>query len=95
MRLRGAKEDLESLGEDTDGMADSFSDLRDKVLALSGVDILKNNETFKSTYDILKELSSVWNDLTDINQAALTEYIAGKLLPEITAMWLKNHFNCR
>lgn len=36
------------------------------------------NRTFKSTYQILKELSQVWDDLTDITQANILEKIGGK-----------------
>ena len=78
MRLRNAKADLSELGEDTDGMAESVSKLRGQIKALSGVDIMSSKDEFKSTYQILKELSKVWNTLTDVNQASLTELIAGK-----------------
>lgn len=78
MRLRNAKADLSDLGEDTDGMADSVSKLRGQIKALSGVDIMATEDSFKSTYQILRELSKVWNSLTDVNQASLTELIAGK-----------------
>ncbi|MEG1196706.1 MAG: hypothetical protein RSE58_14125, partial [Clostridia bacterium] len=38
MRLRGAKVELEAMGESTDGMAVSTSKLREKVLALTKLD---------------------------------------------------------
>lgn len=82
MRLRGAKADLASAGEDTDGMSDSVSSLREKIMALTGgIDIMADEAgtQFKSTYQIMQEISQVWNDLTDINQAALLETIAGKM----------------
>ena len=50
-------------------MATSTSTLREEIKALSGVDIMKNPNEFKSTYDILDELSQKWSDLTDIQQA--------------------------
>lgn len=77
MRIRGAKTELEDASLDTDGMADSVSKLREELLALSGVDIMKNDDTFKSTYDILDELAQKWSDLSDIQQANVTELIAG------------------
>lgn len=46
-----------------------ISELRDEILALTGVDIQIDDDTFKSTYDILKEISYVWDDLTDVSQA--------------------------
>ena len=78
MRIRGAKTELEEAGESTEGMADSTASLRKEILALSGVDIMLNEDTFKSTYDIMDELSQKWEDLSDIAQASITELVAGK-----------------
>jgi len=69
MRIRGAATELEEAGLDTEGMVTSVSKLREEILALSGVDILIDADTFKSTYDILDELSVKWKDLTDIQRA--------------------------
>ena len=69
MRLRGSKTELEAAGEDTEGMATSVSKLRTEMLALSGVDIMIDDSTFKETYDVLDELSYKWQELTDIQQA--------------------------
>ena len=69
---------MKELGLDTDGMAESTAKLQQEMLALSGVDIMKDKDTFKSTYDILDELSAKWQSLTDIQQASITELIAGK-----------------
>lgn len=79
MRLRGAKTEMKKAGESTDGMAESVSKLREQFKALSGVDIMKNGgKSFKSTYEILDELSKVWGDLSDIAKANVTELAAGK-----------------
>ena len=86
MRIRGAKTELEDAGLDTDGMATSTAKLREEIKALSGVDIMLDEDTFKSTYDILDELAVKWEDLTDIQQASITELIAGKRLPEHIVM---------
>ena len=80
MRIRGADTELQQAGLDTEGMAESTAKLRQEVMALSGVDIMKNENEFKSTYDVLDELSTKWADLTDIQQASLTELIAGELI---------------
>lgn len=69
MRIRGAKTELEEMGEDTEGMAESTAKLQKEMKALSGVDIMKDKNTFKSTYQILDELSDKWSGLTDIQQA--------------------------
>lgn len=77
MRIRGATTELENAGLETDGMAESTAKLREEIMALSGVDIMIDKNNFKSTYDILDELSQKWSDLTDIQQASITELIAG------------------
>lgn len=80
MYLRAAKTDVENAGESTDGMANSVSELRDELLKLTKnkVDILLDDSTFKSTYQILKELSEVWQDIADVDQANILELVGGK-----------------
>lgn len=77
MRIRGATTELENAGLETDGMVESTTKLQEEMLALSGIDIMQDKDTFKSTYDILDELAYKWKDLTDIQQASVTELIAG------------------
>ena len=75
MRIRGATTELEAAGESTEGMATSTATLRKEVMALAGVDIMENETTFKSTYDILDELSEKWTGLTDIQRAKSCPYV--------------------
>lgn len=82
LRLRKTNVELEEMGEDSDGAATSVSELRKKLLALSGVDIMQDENTYKSTYQILKEISSVYNQLSDKNQAGVLELIAGNHCPK-------------
>lgn len=78
MYLRAAKSELEDAGESADGCANSVSELRSELKSLTGVDIMIDNKNFKSTYQILKELSQVWDKLSDVTQANVTEMIGGK-----------------
>lgn len=80
MYLRAAKTDAEEAGIATDGMASSISELRNEVKTITGVDIMADagGTEFKSTYQILKEISEVWQDISDVDQANLTELLAGK-----------------
>lgn len=78
MRIRGASTEMEEAGLDTEGMASSTAKLREEIMALSGVDIMLDSTTFKSTYKIMEELAEKWEYLTDIQQASVTELIAGK-----------------
>ena len=75
-RIRGAKNELEEAGEDTEGMYETTSKLRKEVLGIAGVDLMKDADTFKSTFQILDELSDRWQSLSDIQKASLTEILA-------------------
>lgn len=78
MYLRAAKTDAEAAGIEVDGMADSVSKLRSELKSLTGVDIMLDSKNFKSTYQIMKEISEVWGSLSDVTQANVTEMLAGK-----------------
>ena len=78
MYLRAAKTDAEAAGIETEGMANSVSELRKELMQLTGVDIMIDNDTFKSTFEIMRDLSEVWSDLTSVSQANVLELIGGK-----------------
>ena len=79
LRLRGTSvKVLEEMGEETEGVIESVSKLQAKVKAISGVDILTDTGDYKDTYTILKEIGTVWENMADIDQAALLELMAGK-----------------
>ena len=91
LRLRGTStKELEEAGEDTEGTITSKSKLRSKIKTLSGVDILTDTGAYKSTYQILLEISKVWEKMSDIDQAALLEIIAGKTRSNTAAAILSN-----
>lgn len=77
-RIRGAKTELEDMGGDTDGLVTSTSKLRDLVKGITGVDIMENETTFKDIYTIVDQIGHRWQDISDIDQAALLEALAGK-----------------
>jgi len=88
MRLRGTTGSaLEEIGEDTEGLIENFSKLNNKIQALTktvsnpaGVSIVdKMTGGYKSTYQILLEISKVWQDIGDMQKAELLEIMAGKV----------------
>lgn len=91
MRIRGAKAELEQAGEDTEGMVESTAKLQGLIKGMTGIDIMVDENTFKSTYEIIKELGAVWNDLQDIEQAQVLEAIAGKRQANVVASALRNY----
>lgn len=90
MRIRAAKTELEAAGLETDGVAESTAELREEILALSGVDIMIDESTFKSTYDILDELSDKWENLSDIQQASIQELLAGQRQGNVFSSLMSN-----
>lgn len=92
LRIRGAKVELEDAGEDVDGMANSVSELQNKLLALTGgkVNIMLDENTFKNTTEILREMSAVWDDMTDVNRSAALELLGGKRQANVLAAVIKN-----
>lgn len=89
-RIRGAKAELEEAGEDTEGMVESTSKLRDLVKGFTGFDIMEDEDTFKSIYDIILGIGEKWQDLNDIDKAALLEALAGKRAGNALAAALNN-----
>lgn len=91
LRVRGAKADLEEMGESTDGLTSSTSKMREEIQALTGVDIMLDDDTFKSTAQIIKEIGAVWENLTDVSQAATLEKLAGKNRASTVSGLLENY----
>lgn len=91
LRIRGTSvKVLEEMGEETDGVIESVSKLQAKVKGLSGVDILTDTGAYKDTYTIIKEIGQVWEQMNDINRAALLELLAGKNRSNAMAALLTN-----
>ena len=101
LRLVGtssAKDELEELGEETDGVITTVSKLRETIMSATaaatadgkGFDILDSNGNYKSTYEIMQGLADLYDDIVakdkelgTNNLNLLLETIAGEFLPEI------------
>ena len=92
-RLRQSNAELQELGEDAlSSEYDTTSKYRAKLLAITGVDILEDDmKTFRSTYDILKDIAAVWDSLQDIDKAAVTEMIGGVRNQNIVASLMTSY----
>jgi hypothetical protein len=71
--IRGVSEE----GEDLTDLIPSMEKLFNSV----GLTLKENETTFKSTYDIIKDLSSIWETLTDMKRANILESVAGENRP--------------
>ena len=92
LRLRGTKTELEEAGEDVEGMAENTSELQAKLKALTHgkVDIMLDANTFKSTTQILREMSAAWEDMNDIERASALELMGGKRQANILSSVITN-----
>mgnify|MGYP003571244081 CR=1 FL=1 len=77
MRIRG-------MNEETEELDDNLVNIKGDVYELTGgkVSIMEDEDTYKSTYQVLKEISAVWDDLSDKNQAQLLDELFGKTRAE-------------
>ncbi|NBI28592.1 phage tail tape measure protein [Chengkuizengella marina] len=82
MRIRGIGEEGEDLSRLVPTLESSFKNL--------GLTLKQDENTFKSTYDIFNDLATVWEDLSDFEQANITELVAGKRQGNIIASLLAN-----
>jgi hypothetical protein len=71
---------VEEAGLETDNMAESTSTLQAKLEALTHgkVNIMLDEDTFKNTTQILREMSAAWEDMTDIERASALELMGGR-----------------
>lgn len=76
-RIRGATTELEEMGEETDGLAQGLSKYREEIKALSGVDIMKDENTYKDMYDIFVQLAEIWDNMEDVSQSRVAEILGG------------------
>lgn len=97
MQLRSTKVELQEAGVDTEGLAESTSKLREQVLALTnvtgegGFDIFNvDTNSYKAPMEILSGIAEVYDRMSDLDQAALLELIAGKRNSNTVAAILQN-----
>ena len=92
LRIRGVKTELEEAGLETEGMAETTSQLQAKLKALTHgkVDIMANADTFKNTTQILREVADAWSEMSDIERAGALELLGGKRQANILASVITN-----
>lgn len=97
LRIRGCTAELEAMGEETDTVVTSTAKLEEKIKALTnvdgsgGVEILEADEkTFRSIYDIFADIGKVYKDMSDTDQSALLDLIAGKHRASAVSATLNN-----
>ena len=83
LRLRG-------INEETEELDDSLKTISGDLYDLTGVSVMQDADTYKSTFQILEDMYEVWDDLTDKKQAEALELMFGKQRANIGAAVLNN-----
>lgn len=80
MRIRGLDEETEEALEDYEELKGKIADLTKTAKTPGGISLFtdETKSTYKSTYQLLKEIAAIYHDLTDKQQAGLLEALAGK-----------------
>lgn len=80
MRLRGYDEETQSYTNDVEELSGQVADLTKTAETPGGISLFTDDtkQTYKDTYTLMEDISKVYDKLTDKDQAALLETIAGK-----------------
>lgn len=76
MRIRGIDEDTEEYSEDVAQLTGKIADLTKTAKTPGGISLFTDStkSTYKSTVQILREISEIYDDLTDKQQAEFCLY---------------------
>ncbi len=85
-------EETEAYTNDVEELSGKIADLTKTASKPGGISLFTdtNKTTYKSTYQLLKDISEIYDDLTDKQQAGLLEALAGKRQGQVVAATLKN-----
>lgn len=92
MRIRGYDEETESYSEDLANLSGEIADLTKTASSPGGISLFSDEAKteYKSTRQLLQDISEIYDDLTDKEQAQLLEKLAGKRQGQIVAAIINN-----
>lgn len=95
MRIRGYDEETESYTADLENLSGTIADLTKTASSPGGISLFtdETKTTYKSTYQILKDISEIYDELDDKTQAQLLEALAGKRQGQAVAAIINNFEN--
>lgn len=88
--FRMAAQRLHGLNDETQKADTSLKDIRNTLYELTGVSIMADSDSYKSTYQILTDIHEVWDSLSDQTQGKVLTMIFGEQNTDIGASVLKN-----
>lgn len=77
MRIRGYDEETEELSEEYENLSGDIADLTKTASTPGGISLFTDSSKteYKSTYEILRDISKIYDELTDKEQAELGLYV--------------------
>ena len=91
-RLRGLDEETLEVIEDVEVLTGKFADATKTANNPNGISLFTDasKNTYKSTFQIFKELTEIWDDLTDRQTAELADIMGGKRQLQVVAAAIEN-----
>ena len=82
-RVNGLKTiamNIRSINEETGSYDETLESIKDTIYGITGVSAFTDStkQTYKSTYDYLKDISEVWDELSDKQQSTIASELFGK-----------------
>ena len=92
MRIRGYDEETEEYVGGVEQLSGDIADLTKTANNMSGISLFtdESKTEYKSTTQLLRDISEIYDELTDKQQANLLEKLAGKRQGQIVAAILNN-----
>ena len=92
MRIRGYDEETEEFVGNLEILEGEIADLTKTASKPGGISLFKDADKteYKSTYELLRDISEIYDELTDKQQAQLLEKLAGKRQGQVVAAILNN-----
>ena len=92
MRIRGYDEETESFTNNVEQLSGKIASLTKTASTPGGISLFTDasKTEYKSTYQLLKEISEIYDQLDDKTQAGLLEALAGKRQGQIIAATINN-----
>lgn len=92
MRIRGYDEETEEYIGGVEQLSGVIADLTKTASNTGGISLFTDDTKteYKSTIQLLREINSIWGEMTDKQQAALTEKLGGKRGGQIISSLMTN-----
>lgn len=91
-RLRGLDEETLQVTDDIVELTGKLADVTKTASNPGGISVFTDasKTTYKSTYQIIKELSEIWDELDDVSHARIEEIVGGKRQLQVVAAAISN-----